>query len=145
MSFGSRIKNRREELGLSQQELAKRMGYRSRSSINKIELGKNTVSLSKLARLAEALETTVEYLLADENFDTKNSVFSISGKEKNIVLAYRSKPDLQQSVDVLLGVTKDGHKNGKNTSKNSEFNDDSEYRAAFGGIYEENDDKTYHT
>lgn len=141
MSFGSRIKNRREELGLSQQELAKRMGYRSRSSINKIELGKNTVSLSKLARLAEALETTVEYLLADENFDTKNSVFSISGKEKKIVLAYRSKPNLQQSVDALLGVTK----NGKNTSKDSEFNDDSEYRAAFGGIYEENDDETYHT
>ena len=36
-----RIRARREELGISQEELAKRMGYRSRSSINKIENGED--------------------------------------------------------------------------------------------------------
>ena len=35
-----RIRSRREELGISQDELAKRIGYKSRSSINKIEMGK---------------------------------------------------------------------------------------------------------
>ena len=38
MTIGQRIKVRREELNMSQEELAKRIGYKSRSSINKIEL-----------------------------------------------------------------------------------------------------------
>lgn len=37
MTIGQRIKVRREELNMSQEELAKRIGYKSRSSINKIE------------------------------------------------------------------------------------------------------------
>ena len=37
MDIGERIKLRREELNLSQDELAKKVGYKSRSSINKIE------------------------------------------------------------------------------------------------------------
>ena len=40
-----RIRARREGLGISQEELAKRMGYKSRSSINKIEKGENDIPL----------------------------------------------------------------------------------------------------
>ena len=36
MTIGQRIKERREELDITQDELAKRLGYKSRSSINKI-------------------------------------------------------------------------------------------------------------
>ena len=39
MELYKRIRKRREELGMSQEELAKKMGYKSRSSINKIEMG----------------------------------------------------------------------------------------------------------
>ena len=42
-----RIRARREELGISQEELAKRMGYRSRSSINKIENGEDKEIIDK--------------------------------------------------------------------------------------------------
>ena len=42
-----RIRARREELGISQEELAKRMGYRSRSSINKIENGEDKEKVKK--------------------------------------------------------------------------------------------------
>ena len=34
-----RVLQRRRELGLSQEELARRMGYRSKSSITKLEKG----------------------------------------------------------------------------------------------------------
>ena len=37
----TRVRLRREQLGLSQEELARRMGYRSRSSITKLEKGIN--------------------------------------------------------------------------------------------------------
>lgn len=58
-----RIKSRREELGMSQEELAQKVGYKSRSSIQKIEKGENDISQSKVKALAEALNTTPEYLM----------------------------------------------------------------------------------
>lgn len=41
MNIGKKIEKRRQELGLSQMQLAIKTGYKSRSSINKIELGIN--------------------------------------------------------------------------------------------------------
>ena len=63
MSVGSNIKKRRYELRMSQQELAFKMGYKTRSTIAKIESGENDVSQKKLHKFAEVLDTTVETLL----------------------------------------------------------------------------------
>lgn len=57
------IKKRRAELGMSQEELAEKMGYTSRSSIAKIETGKNDIPQAKIAAFAEALRTTPEKLM----------------------------------------------------------------------------------
>ena len=64
MSVGSNIKKRRYELRMSQQELAFKMGYKTRSTIAKIESGENDISQKKLQRIAAVLETTVEALVA---------------------------------------------------------------------------------
>lgn len=61
-----RIRARREELGISQEELAKRLGYKSRSSINKIEKGENDIPQSKIVAFAQALRTTPEALMGWE-------------------------------------------------------------------------------
>ena len=45
--LSTRVRLRREQLGLSQEELARRMGYRSRSSITKLEKGINDLPQSK--------------------------------------------------------------------------------------------------
>ena len=63
MSLGKRIANARIEKGLTQDELAKRLGYKSRSSINKIELGCQDVPMSKVKAFAWALDVTPEYLM----------------------------------------------------------------------------------
>ena len=47
MRAGERIRQRRVELGLTQEELAIAAGYKSRSSINKIENSRE-VTLKKL-------------------------------------------------------------------------------------------------
>lgn len=60
--MGKRIKQRRKELGLSQDALARRMGYTDRSIIAKFETGRS-VPDNKLPELATALETTPAYLL----------------------------------------------------------------------------------
>ena len=60
--LSSRIRQRREELGMSQEELASRMGYRSKSSITKIEKGINDIPQNKLEDFADALETSTAWL-----------------------------------------------------------------------------------
>ena len=57
------IKQLREDKGLSQDELAKKTGYTSRSSIAKIEKGEVDLPRSKIIAFAEALDTTPSYLM----------------------------------------------------------------------------------
>ena len=61
--LSSRIRQRREQLSLSQEELAARMGYRSKSSITKLEKGINDLPRAKLEELAAALDTTPAWLM----------------------------------------------------------------------------------
>lgn len=69
--IGNKIKERREALGLSQDELAERMGYKSRSTIAKIEKGVNDVTQTNIVKFAEVLHTTPAYLMGwnDDNVD----------------------------------------------------------------------------
>ena len=64
MSVGTNIRKRRFELRMSQQELADAMGYKTRSTIAKIESGENDVSQKKLQRFAQVLKTSVEELIS---------------------------------------------------------------------------------
>ena len=84
-----RIRSRREELGISQDELAKRCGYKSRSSINKIEMGKNDITQSKIMEIAEALSTTPEYLMGW----TSEVAKQVNDDEAALVKGYRALPD----------------------------------------------------
>jgi transcriptional regulator with XRE-family HTH domain len=63
MAIGDRIKARREELGWTQEELAMKMGYKSKSTINKVEMGKVDVSQKKIPQYAKVLMTTEKYLM----------------------------------------------------------------------------------
>ena len=72
-SIHDRIRERRIELGLSQDQLAAKMGYKSRSSINKIESGQTDIARNKLVKLAEALLTTPAYLMGWEEPKSKQN------------------------------------------------------------------------
>lgn len=66
MNVGERIKSKRLELGMSQDELAKKCGYKSRSSVNKIELARD-LPLNKVELFAKALDVTPAYLMGWED------------------------------------------------------------------------------
>ena len=72
MKIGDRIKHRRIELGMSQDELARRLGYRSRSSINKIEKDASGLPQTKIAAIASVLQTTPSYIMGWEEMQKKN-------------------------------------------------------------------------
>lgn len=57
-TIGENISTLRKKLGMTQEELAKAVGYKSRSAINKIELGINDVPRGKLKAFSEALGTS---------------------------------------------------------------------------------------
>lgn len=63
MGVGDKIRSKRKELAMTQTELAKKVGYTSRSSINKIEISRNCAPYEKIIKIADALKTTPEYLM----------------------------------------------------------------------------------
>ena len=110
MTFGERILKKRLNMGLTQDELAQIVGYKSRSTIAKIEAGKRDVPQSMIIALAKALNTTPTYLMGweddDKQTDKVNPLgkFKISSHEKKLILSYRNKPELQQVIDKLLDI-----------------------------------------
>lgn len=71
-TVGDRILVMRKRIGLTQEELAKRMGYKSKSTINKIELGINDIPQSKILQFAEVLGTTPAHLMGWDDDTQKN-------------------------------------------------------------------------
>lgn len=67
MDIGKRIKSLRTNLGMSQNDLAKKMGYTSRTTISKIENGNIKVTTEDVVKFANALKSTVPYLMGWEN------------------------------------------------------------------------------
>lgn len=61
--IGKRIRIRREERGITQEELASKLGYKSKTTIAKIENGTNDIVQSKVIEFAQALDTTPAYLM----------------------------------------------------------------------------------
>lgn len=70
-SFGQRLKQKREEKGLTQQQLADLLGKGNKTVISSWEKDKNEPSLTDLKNLAVHLNTTVSYLL-DSPSDSTN-------------------------------------------------------------------------
>jgi transcriptional regulator with XRE-family HTH domain len=65
MPLGERIKALRTEAGLSQAELAEQVGGDGRQ-ISRYENGRITPSLDALARIAEALNVSLDHLVFDD-------------------------------------------------------------------------------
>lgn len=54
--IGKKIRERRLSLGMTQEELAKKIGFKTKSAVNKIEMDKNDVNQTLLVKIANALE-----------------------------------------------------------------------------------------
>lgn len=101
MSLGERVKKRREELCWSQDELARRMGYKSRSSINKIEMGR-PISQKIIMRLAKTLDVTPTYLMGwDEDKNEKPTEDDGLSENKRILMQFAASVPEDKAAMVL--------------------------------------------
>ena len=98
-TVGENILLTRKSLGLTQEELAKRMGYKSKSTINKIELGINDIPQSKIVQFAEVLGTTPAHLMGwDDEEENPPEELSLSEGEKILVDLFRRVPEDKQEL-----------------------------------------------
>jgi transcriptional regulator with XRE-family HTH domain len=64
--IGARLRTRRRQLGLSQSDLAERLGV-SFQQVQKYERGANRVAASTLLTAAQALSTSISWLVGEES------------------------------------------------------------------------------
>jgi transcriptional regulator with XRE-family HTH domain len=104
-TVGENILLMRKQLGLTQEELAKRMGYKSKSTINKIELGINDIPQSKIAQFAEVLCTTPARLMGwdEEEKTPPTDENELTDGEKMLLDLFRQIPEEQQQVFLDMG------------------------------------------
>ena len=98
MTINERIKYLRIKKQMTQDELAKKVGFNSRSSVNKIEHCTRGLNQSTIAAFATALETTPTFLLfgdipdADACQDGRITEFALmfsqlTNEQKDFILA----------------------------------------------------------
>jgi transcriptional regulator with XRE-family HTH domain len=98
-TVGENILLMRKQLGWTQEDLAKRMGYKSKSTINKIELGINDIPQSKIVQFADVLGTTPAHLMGwDEEEKNTPEEPKLSEGEKMLLNLFRQVPEDKQEL-----------------------------------------------
>ena len=97
MEFHKIIRSRRIALKMTQQELAQKLGYKSTSTIAKIESGENDIPQAKLGAFANALNTTPAALMG------LNVVAPTQNLPENTVtcMISKGKPQLEKLIKKL--------------------------------------------
>ena len=97
-----RIKKRRTDLGMSQEELARRAGYTSRSTIARIEHGEINLPQSKVIDIAQALRVTPSYLMGWEDEEVATlTAFQEEAMQKFLLLTYEHQVVVSNIIDTL--------------------------------------------
>lgn len=96
--IGSRIRKYREMQGLSQMELAQRIKVSS-ARLSNWEQGIHRPNADIIAKICQVLDISPSELL-----DVQISTDTLNEQERKLVTAYRDKPELQEAVNILLGI-----------------------------------------
>ena len=121
MTIADRIRNIRNELQLSQTELAERANYCDKTRISKIENSGNDISMKQVKRIAAALGVPMESLMGwsvpedtPQAQEIRNSyltnTFKLSEDEKQLIEAFRmlSKDAKQVFLKSIIANAKKG-------------------------------------
>lgn len=106
--IGKRIKNRRKELGITQEELAQKLGYKNKSTIAKIENGTNDIVQSKVVEFAKALDTTVAALMGwDDTEPEQEQHYYLDDEAREMAEFMFTNPEYKVLFDASRKVKKE--------------------------------------
>jgi len=99
---GQNIAQRRKELGMTQTDLAKKLGYIARSSICSVEKGKEQLTTERVRKFAKALDCTPADLMGWEVTKTESKPTKYYNR---LITAYENAPfNVRKSICVLLNI-----------------------------------------
>lgn len=102
MSFGSRLKEKRESLNITQPQLAEMLGV-SKGAIGNWETDVNSPRATLLYDLFDILHCDANYLFQDEMRDLKYKDKATPEEFENIIKKYRALDDHgREMVDIVL-------------------------------------------
>ena len=107
MALHENIRARRIALNMTQQELAKKMGYKSTSTIAKIESGENDIPHAKIAAFAKALSTTPADLMGFNFVIIGDEILECLNEPDDTVTVTisKDKPQLEELIKKLDGLS----------------------------------------
>lgn len=100
-TIGTRIKERRKELNLTQLEIKQKVGISS-GNMSDIEHGNRLPSAPTLVQLAEVLECSVDYILTGNTLKEENYVLSDIGEFAQELLNYFYKMSPEDQDELLM-------------------------------------------
>ncbi len=112
MSIGQRIRQRRQILKITQQDLAKAIGM-TPQHISLIEQDKAAPSLTVISKLAEQLGVSIDYLVAGKRGIITDVIPAIKADE---ILSLEAKKALVTMVELLRAASRRGIALNKDTS-----------------------------
>jgi len=94
--IGQKIKGVRNEMGMSQKDLAEKVGFSSSTAMSLIESGERNISIDVLQKISELSGKSIDYFLNDEekkSLQKDDSRIAMRGKglneeQEDDVLAY---------------------------------------------------------
>ena len=98
--IGGRIRLYRKQSGLTQEQLAQKIDV-TKSRVSNWEQGINRPDADIIGKICRALNVSPSNLL-----DVHLSDDELTPHEKEVITAYREKADVQNAVDILLGLEK---------------------------------------
>lgn len=100
-SIAKALKRLREQSGLTADQVGAMVG-KSGKTVNAWENNRGQPDAEILMQLCDIYN--VGDILAEFREESPEAPFAISEKEKAVILAYRTRADMQSAVDTLLGV-----------------------------------------
>jgi transcriptional regulator with XRE-family HTH domain len=93
MNFGQKLRKLRIEKGLTQQELAERLGYKTNSYVSDVESGHFIPSRDKLKKIARALDVPFKVL---EDMLLESRLEALGIKEPELLSLFKDIPSLPE-------------------------------------------------
>lgn len=105
LSIGKRIEHFREQKGLTQQELADKMGYKSKSTISKIEQRKSDINTSTAMKFAKALDLDITDLLGFNNSTNQDIIIDFINKNPEYHIVVEKIMDVKpEDIHLLVEI-----------------------------------------
>lgn len=104
------LKSKRKEFNLSQKEVADYVGV-SEATVSRWESGNiANMGRDKIALLSKILKISPSVIAGYADINDFETPFILTKEEKELVTAYRNKPEMQEAVNTLLGISNNSQK-----------------------------------